>query len=303
MISSMFFAVPMANAEDGTRIPGSDLKYTLIDGTLTIFGEREMPRWAYLASIPWHYYKNRITTVIIQEGVTSIGDHAFRDCDNLTSISIPMGLTTIRPSALANCGKLTSIILPNSIISIGAKAFINCINLISIEIPNGVTYISKSMFAGCSGLESIEIPNSINSIDDYAFNNCTSLETVIYSGTSEQWNDVNISLVGNDNLENAKIICTGDSSVSAEFVKDYTSDTESDSEASLWQLNVMRGSGTVNEVGVKLNVDGVEQSKTIDTGNIDSELIFGIVVNKLSEDISSIDALINGDTHNVYTGE
>ena len=132
-----------------------------------------------------------LQTIIIPEGVTSIGERAFYYCSKLTSITIPDSVTSIGNYAFCNCSGLTSITIPESVTSIGECAFQGCSGLTSINIPNGVTTISGSAFESCSSLTSITIPESVTSIGKYAFYKCSSLTTINYTGTEEQWNAIN----------------------------------------------------------------------------------------------------------------
>ena len=120
-----------------------------------------------------------LASVIIPGSVTSIGDYAFRYCSGLTSIVIPGSVTSIGNGTFRYCTGLTGIEIPNSVTSIGECAFERCTGLTSIAIPNSVTSIGRSAFASCSGLTSIVIPNSVTSIGDYAFSNCEGIKTVV----------------------------------------------------------------------------------------------------------------------------
>jgi hypothetical protein len=130
------------------------------------------------SSPPWSNYRNYIASVVIREGVTSIGAIAFRFCKQLTSITIPNSVTTIGSGAFCGCGKLTSITIPNTVTTIGNSAFSECTGLTSVTIPNSVTTISNNAF-DYSGLISVNIPNSVTEIGDYAFVGCTNLRDVI----------------------------------------------------------------------------------------------------------------------------
>ena len=68
-------------------------------------------------------YPRCITNVIIPEGVTSIGTHAFLYHSSLTSIVIPNGVTSIDDYAFQMCTSLESIKIPDSVTSIGRGAF------------------------------------------------------------------------------------------------------------------------------------------------------------------------------------
>ena len=124
------------------------------------------------------FYQKDIKTVIINEGVTSIGNHAFYWCESLTSIEIPDSVTSIGDSAFEDCSSLTSIEIPGSVTSIGDYAFSDCDSLTSIEIPDSVTSIGDSAFSYCESLTSIEIPDSVTSIGDRAFSGCSSLTSI-----------------------------------------------------------------------------------------------------------------------------
>ncbi len=129
----------------------------------------------YSHSNPLYYAKKLylsgelITELVIPKDVTSIGDHAFTNCESLTSVTIGDGVKSIGYSAFSNCTGVTSIIIPDSEISIGALAFCNCTGLTSVIIPDSVTSIGGSAFDGCTSLTSITIPDSVTSIGGCAF--------------------------------------------------------------------------------------------------------------------------------------
>ncbi|MFI3299205.1 MAG: leucine-rich repeat protein [Rikenellaceae bacterium] len=97
------------------------------------------------------------SAVSIPQGVTTIGDFAFSDCDALTSIEIPNSVTTIGSGAFRGCSALISIELPNSVTTIGSSAFWRCSALISIELPNSVTTIGVKAFDICKNLKTIKV--------------------------------------------------------------------------------------------------------------------------------------------------
>ena len=188
------------------------VKATLSDGTLTISGVGAMANYDGPVP-PWYNSRNSITNVVIGNGVTSIGQVAFRDCVNLISITIGNDVTSIGSNAFRNCIRLTSInaelnnanlssqegvlfnkdrtvlaqyptgrqgsyIIPTSVTAIGGEAFQGCTGLTSITIPNSVTTIGYIAFQGCTGLTSVTIPSSVTFIGIGAFSGCTGLTSV-----------------------------------------------------------------------------------------------------------------------------
>ena len=168
----------MANADDSGTC-GTNLTWTYVEAThtLTISGEGSMANYSS-NTMPWYPYRKEMTKVIIENGVTSIGDHAFGYCNDLTSITIPNSVSSIGSFAFRNCSGLTSITIPNSVTSIGNYAFSNCSGLTSITIPNSVTGIGDFAFNNCSGLTSVTIPNSVTNIGESAFGYCSGLTSI-----------------------------------------------------------------------------------------------------------------------------
>ena len=89
--------------------------------------------------------------------VTSIGDRAFYNCDNLTSVDILNSVTSIGSEAFAYCEALTAVTIPNSVTSIGGEAFYCCKALTSATIPNSVTSMGYSVFRSCDNLNTVSI--------------------------------------------------------------------------------------------------------------------------------------------------
>lgn len=186
---------------------GANLTYELTQNTddpdtytLTIRGEGAMYDYSS-STVPWNAQKSKITSVVIENGVTSIGNNAFEDCSALKKLDIPQSVTEIGSKAFRGCSALTSLALPETVNRIGNTAFQGCSNLETINIPSGVKLIEKDTFHGCEKLNdvtipagvtlignsafkacktfrNIEIPEGVTKIDYFAFEDCTQLETV-----------------------------------------------------------------------------------------------------------------------------
>jgi hypothetical protein len=146
------------------------------NGVFTVSGVGNMTFYS-TNNIPWYEFRNSINSVVINIGVTSIGNHAFYECTGATSVTIPNSVTEIGWAAFSRCSSLTSVAIPNSVTYIGTGAFANCSGLTSVTIPNTITSIENNTFAG-SGLTSVTIPNSVTSIGPRAFEGCTGLTSV-----------------------------------------------------------------------------------------------------------------------------
>ena len=158
---------------------GDNLYWYVDDNnTLTIFGTGAM--YDYNDSnnkAPWRNLKTVPTSLVLEEGITHIGNFAFCNCKGLSgSLTIPNSVTTIGNFAFYDCYGFTgSLTIPNSVTTIGNWAFGNCSGFKgSLTIPNSVTSIGEAAFFGCSGFTgSLTIPNSVTTIGNYAFENCS----------------------------------------------------------------------------------------------------------------------------------
>lgn len=117
-----------------------------------------------------------VKSIVIEEGIESIGSSAFEDYTNLEKISFPMSLTSIGEFAFFNCKKLKTIEGGSGIVEIGRSAFQNCESITEITIPNNVKKIEAWTFAGCKRLRTITMGDAISHIGHQAFAWCEDLE-------------------------------------------------------------------------------------------------------------------------------
>ncbi|MCD7747485.1 MAG: leucine-rich repeat domain-containing protein [Firmicutes bacterium] len=187
-VGVIFAATLSMSAEDETTVTasgtcGDNLTWTLTsDGTLTISGEGEMYDYSknitldYNPFVPWYPYCDSITTIVVEDGVTSIGSNAFYGLDYLVSATIGDSATTINICAFEN-SSLTSVTIGNGVIIICDEAFAYCADLTSATIGDSVTTICDYAFFQCTSLESIIIPDSVTTMES-AFVCCRSLTSV-----------------------------------------------------------------------------------------------------------------------------
>ena len=178
-----------------TLSPNSDGKETY---TLTITGNGPMANYdRYITSsnnsyAPWYEKIQNITRLIVEDGVTTLGDnilyysysdnsgyHSFHP--NLREVELPQGLSCIGASAFCDSPELTEVKIPSTVTKIKDSAFSRCTGLTKIELPPQLEEVGYSSFYGCSGLTEITIPSSVKTIRSGAFEECYNLESVTLS--------------------------------------------------------------------------------------------------------------------------
>lgn len=166
---------------------GDSLTWSLSsDGTLTISGTGDMYDYSSdgiggIPAPPWISHADSISKILIDEGVTSIGSHAFVWCKNVDYFYLPNGLTSIGADAFYGCSSAVSIVLPDTLSCIGSHAFEGFSGLTSIDIPDSITEIGDHAFSGCSKLLSFNMPDSVTAIDMSSFSGCNNLSTLTLS--------------------------------------------------------------------------------------------------------------------------
>lgn len=179
--------------------------------TLTISGVGYMKDYDYATLVPWYNYRWSVKKIVVENGITAIGDRAFFECREVEEVTLPASVYSIGEGAFGGCTKLArifipanvgqignaafygcaalqSVELPQRLTSIGARTFMNCTSLTSVTVPSAVTMLDVEAFKGCSALESVYLPDGLQIIGDGAFCECRSLskadipETVLYVG-------------------------------------------------------------------------------------------------------------------------
>ena len=166
------------------------------------------------------YEQRQITSIIIYEGITKIDDRAFAYCtsinkvifpDSLTfigygifygasfaEINIPESVTTMQGGTFMACTKLQSLSFPSQIKSTGSYTFWMCESLTSFVITDNINVITCGTFQACHNLEYVILSKNVKTIESQAFENCTSLSRIYYTGTVDDWSEMNVSDTNNN---------------------------------------------------------------------------------------------------------
>lgn len=179
VLFTILMLLPMVAMADDSGTCGDNLTWTYTEATktLTISGTGEM--WSFNSSGgPWRKsYYSSIVKAIINDGVTSIGNHAFYGCTTMISVDIPNSVTNIGDRAFRSCTNLASIIFPNTLMSIGQGAFDN--TAWYDNLPDGIVYAGKVVYKYKGNCPSnIIITDGTIGIADCAFSGSTNLSSI-----------------------------------------------------------------------------------------------------------------------------
>ncbi len=167
------------SAAETTGQCGDNVYWTFNEetGELVFSGEGDMWDWSNSNDTFFGYKYEFVKSVVIEDGITSIGDHAFGECDYLSEIVIPDSVTRIGEEAFYSCAALKHVTIPGNVTEIEDGAFTYS-GLESVTIEEGVKVIGDCAFSVCSKLKDVTIPDSVTSIGWEAFCGCVSLDSV-----------------------------------------------------------------------------------------------------------------------------
>lgn len=155
---------------------GPDVNFSISDdGVLTISGTG--PMYTDMSSSLWD--RASVKKVVIEDGVTLIGNFAFAHHDNLVSVTIPASVKTISKGAFMDSASLESVTIPDSVTSMGTQCFSLCKGLKKVTIGAGLTTIPSIAFSYCTSLAEVDFGANIQYINSEAFRNCSALDNVV----------------------------------------------------------------------------------------------------------------------------
>ena len=167
------------------------------DGTLYIKGTGAMQdyNWNYnettkivTTGAPWHdSHSASVKKLVVEDGITSIGNEAFSDCESLVSAELAEGITSIGDGTFTACRDLEKINIPNSVTSIGYDAFYSCWALTSLELPSGLSKLESSAVS-FTAIKELTVPHGVKVVDSYLAAYNDNLTTVtLEEGVEEIW--------------------------------------------------------------------------------------------------------------------
>ncbi len=178
---------------------GENATWTFDNNTLTISGSGTTNNYNNPETVPWYSFRKDIQSVVIEEGISSIGKYSFYSCSNLSRVKFPESLLAILDGAFVGCTKLTAITFPPKLGAVTANAFIGCSNITKLYVSDLTSYL-KINFKGTASnpmcyahqlyvdntlITSVDIPDGINKIPDYAFANCALTSVTIPDSVTE----------------------------------------------------------------------------------------------------------------------
>ncbi|MBP5727452.1 MAG: leucine-rich repeat domain-containing protein, partial [Clostridia bacterium] len=170
-----------------------DLSWKIEDLTLTVSGHGRMDDYSYINNAPWK--KLTYTRLVVEEGITYLGNHSFSDKPDLKEIILPESLTEIGSNAFQNCDGLIEITLPGNVKDIGTYAFADCSRLKKVNLPDTVKMVNTCAFDNCVCLEYINLPASVRNLGMKVFRNCGSLKSITVAENSRaKWHCIEYNL-------------------------------------------------------------------------------------------------------------
>ena len=194
MILAVFAITFPAEAATQSGTCGDDLTWTFNDstGVLTVSGTGAMTDFATQSHAPWYSYRSSITSVVINNGVTSVGRYSFSEYSAIKSISLSTSVTKIGYGAFYNCTGLTTITIPENVTTIESNAFVGCANVTSLNYDPSAKISFTALKLAFSGIGedttgvTVTFGANVTHVPDYMFYKSSGKEdnvtTVIFKG-------------------------------------------------------------------------------------------------------------------------
>ena len=166
--------------------------YNPSDSSLTISGTGPMTNYSQDNYAPWFAYNDKIKSLKLELGMTTIGDYAFYMLGLVKEATIPVGVTSIGDYSFGGCAALNWLDIPYGVKTIGQSAFAFCGSLEGVYMPYGLTSIGGAAFGVCTKLVEVAIPATVTTIGDQAFYYCFKLSAIANFATNPQSINANV---------------------------------------------------------------------------------------------------------------
>lgn len=146
-----------------------NMQWSFDSGVLTITGNGKMPEHRMSSEWPWAEYSDKVTKIVIEEGIQSVGVSAFYGFSKVKEVVLPESLRFIDTCGFGDCFKLTSIVIPEGTLSIGQDAFDACFYIENVTLPSTLLRIEENAFSSCDEMTSIILPEGLEFLGEAAF--------------------------------------------------------------------------------------------------------------------------------------
>ena len=125
----------------------------------------------------------RVESILLPEGITSIGSFCFNDCNALKELTIPSAVTAVSEGAFYKCDTLEELVFPAALTTLSGYAIPYCGNLKTVDLSRtSITRIEGATFAACPALEEVWLPETLETVHQAAFNGCTAVTALYFAG-------------------------------------------------------------------------------------------------------------------------
>lgn len=139
------------------------------------------------------FISKKFASVVIPEGVTTLGKNAFRANRSLTQLTLPSTISVIGQGAFSMCESLVDVVIPEGVTQISTDAFNDCESLVNVTLPKSLKTIGSNAFADCTSLTTIKLPDNLQSITSTSFEKTVTIQVNEGSATADLLDERNIS--------------------------------------------------------------------------------------------------------------
>lgn len=161
---------------EGSGSCGESASWTLKNGTLTVSGTGEMYTYDSVSRPEWENAKDVIRSIVIEDGITSVGNMAFMNYPSVAGLKLPNSLETIGSNAFTGCDQLAKVEWGTGLKEVGIAAFSEC-PITEVVLPEGLTTLETQAFYGCP-LTEVVLPSTLETFDAEVFRGCSKLESI-----------------------------------------------------------------------------------------------------------------------------